>query len=158
MHREGGNRAAEKVGQLGVGKRGRSGTRAQRESFALPQVLNSRHGHITGLQAGDDVALVALMELAQFLQADLRVDLVIFAQDLDLAAGDCVADLVEVQLHAVQVAIGQCRKHLREGVEYPYLQRRIGFGEDGRGNAPQDGGTKGACASDECAARTAAVQ
>src|SRR5690606_33819982 len=116
------DRAPEEVRQAGERQVYQARARTKHEGPALAQVLHGRHGDVAGLDTRDDVAVVALHQLAQFLQANLRIDLVVFAYDFDLASGNGVADFVEVQVHAAYVGITQRRKHFRIGVQRADLQ------------------------------------
>src|SRR5690606_4075347 len=78
VHRIGVDRTTEKIRQTGECKVNQASARAQHKGPALAKVLNRSHGDVAGLDPRDDVAVVALHQLAQLLQPDLRIDLVIF--------------------------------------------------------------------------------
>ena len=91
------------------------------------------------LHAADDVALVALYQLLEFLQTDLGIDFVILANDFDLAAGDLHADLLEIHGHRVQIRVADRGERLRKGIKHADLEWRLSLGEEGRGLHAQRG-------------------
>ena len=126
------DRAAEQVGDAGVREISDARAAAQVERLALADVVHARQRHVARLDAGDDVAVVALDQLLQLLQSDLRIDLVVLADDLDLAPAEHAAVRLDVHRHRLQVRVAECCEHLRERVQHADLERCARLGEDRR--------------------------
>ena len=78
------------------------------------------------------IDLVAFDQLLGLLQADLRIELIVFLDDLDLAAGDGPVDAVEIEVHAVEIVLGGIGNSAGERVEVAEPDRRVRLGENGR--------------------------
>jgi hypothetical protein len=121
------DRGAEQIGIAIPGDGVGAGAGDDVERLLLLGVVEHRERDIAGLHADDHVDLVAFDQLLGLLQPDLRIELVVLLDDLDLAAADGPADAVEEQVHAVEIVLGGIGDRAGEGIEVAELDRRAGL-------------------------------
>ena len=136
-----GHRGAEEVrqAQFGQVRRARAGADPGRAVGA--EVVDHGEGHMGAQRAHDDLHLVALHELAELLQAHLRVEFVVLAQDLHLAPGDHAVVLLEIEHHALVGRLAEDAVALRIDIQRADLDGVRALG---------DGRAKGAFKGERC--------
>src|SRR5262249_39723516 len=89
------------------------------------------HGQrdIARLDADKHFDVVVLQKLLGLLQADLRIELIVFLDELDLTSSDGPADAVEIEAHAVKIVFRRISNRPGEGIYEAEADGRAGLRE-----------------------------
>jgi hypothetical protein len=119
------DRGAEQIGIAVPGDGVGAGAGHDVEGLLLLHVVEHRECDVARLNADHQVDLVAFNELFRLLQSDLRVELVVLFDQLDLSAGDSPIDAVEIEIHSVQIVLARVGQSARVRIDVADPDRSI---------------------------------
>jgi hypothetical protein len=94
-----------------------------RNDLGINDGLENRQQHIRPDEAGDEIDLVGFDQLLNLLDADFRLLLVIFIDDLDRQSAELAAEVVETKLESIAHVVADQGARSTECVDVPDLDR-----------------------------------